>query len=118
MQLPKPLVDAADAASAANPDDVHAAVRAALAAIKRLPEYAGAVEALVFNAVSELVYDSRHKVNVRIKRSIGYYGGPAKVDHADAKVRTVYASVGLRLPNRRQDVGTLDGSGTAGHRGA
>ncbi len=92
MELPASVTKIVKDAVAANPGDIPAAIDASVAGVRNLPEYPDIIEALTRNAVSFLVYQSRHAVNVELKKQAGGYGGPAKVAAASDAVRDAYRS--------------------------
>ena len=82
MRYPTEVIEAVDAAIAAHAGGVAEAVEAAVAAVRALPDYRSFVNGLVHNAVMSLVHDRRHQANTKIKREMGFYGGPPKVETA------------------------------------
>lgn len=91
--LAKNAIEAATAAATSYPNDVNAATTAALARIKKLPNYAEVVEELLRDAVQELIYDIRHRKNVQLKKQEAAYGGPSKVPSRSPAVRRVHQSL-------------------------
>jgi hypothetical protein len=78
--------------------DIDQAVETAERQVRQLPNYDELVGLLVHKAVRGLVYDAWHRLNVKIKREAGFYGGPAKVVVGDSEsVKRAYESVHRKL---------------------
>lgn len=61
------------------PDSVPDATDASIRMMRDEPAFEGWRESLVRQAVTQMVYDVRHRVNTEIRSATGGYGGPAKV---------------------------------------
>lgn len=61
-------------------DDPGLAIKESLRLLRERPDHHELVELLVNTAVSHLVYKVRHQNNKVIKKELGLYGGPAKVN--------------------------------------
>lgn len=85
MEFSESVLEIARKAAGEYPDDISSAVDAAEKAIRKLKEFESIVKDLIRQAVTEMVYDARHKANVRIRQSTGQYGGPAKVVVGDSR---------------------------------
>jgi hypothetical protein len=75
--FPPSVRAAVKAATAAHPDARDQKV-AAIRAVRALPEYPDLVDALVDEAIGDMVQAERHVNNEKIRREAGVYGGPAK----------------------------------------
>lgn len=96
MNFPESVLNVAKLAAQKHADDVSAAVDEAERQIRRLPEFGDLVAALVRQAVQTLVYNERHRSNVRMRAEAGEYGRPAKVNvGASAAVNAVIESLYL-----------------------
>lgn len=93
MKIPESVTEAVERATQENPTDIVAATTQAFEKVTHLVDYDEFVKSLVWNCIQEMVYDARHKVNVRTKRQIGYYGQEAKVNRTSNGVLRVYNSV-------------------------
>lgn len=75
------------------PTDMKKALEESLERIKRLPNYRSLVEDLIKGHVQTMIYEARHRQNVRIRRETGQYGQPSKVKVGESKeVRDSYMS--------------------------
>lgn len=72
-------MDIARKASAKHPEDVTAAAKLAMRTARQRDWYAEFAEERELRYWRELIHDVRHAENVKLRRSSGEYGGPAKV---------------------------------------
>jgi hypothetical protein len=89
MEYPEEVHRAVEKAEAAHPENVEAAIDAAVKAVRALPTFADFERRLVRGAVATMVYNCRHAANVLRKREAGDYGGPAKVSATSEAVGRV-----------------------------
>jgi hypothetical protein len=93
IQIPPSVLAAVKLANEQHPGDVAAALAAAEAAVKGLPEYASYVEMLVRHSLMTSLYAVRHQRNVQVKREAKAYSPPAKVTGGGPTVTQVYTSL-------------------------
>ena len=79
MDYPKSVYEIVTRAANKHKQNIESAVAMAVAGVKKLPEYSSIVDSLVYSAIQDLVYDSRHNANTSIKRQSGAYGGKSKI---------------------------------------
>src|SRR5690349_19666042 len=77
---PPGVIAAAREAARRHPSNIDAAVAETLDVIRRFDDFADFRDTLVYRAVKDLVYASRHTANVQMRREAGRYGGGAKVN--------------------------------------
>jgi len=82
------------AAAAKHGDEISKAVDNAVWRIRKLSDFKSMVDGLVRSAIQELVYDARHKMNIKIRQDMGSYGQPAKTI-TGASVAVAMASASL-----------------------
>lgn len=73
MQFPEQVLDIVREETEANGSDIAQAAKNAVVRVSTLPDYKAIVENLIYQAIRDLVYDTRHALNVRMKRESGYY---------------------------------------------
>lgn len=93
MDIPQSVIEAVRAATIANLRDVSAAIPAAVAAVRALPDFDEVCAALVDHAVQELVYRERGSLNASIAREAAYTGPPKVNVAASEAVQRVAESV-------------------------
>lgn len=71
MNFPKEILDIVKLADKENPSSIEDAVAQAKQNITSLPAYASFVDMLVTHSITEMVYDSRHQENWKMKRQQG-----------------------------------------------
>jgi hypothetical protein len=94
MQWPASVLDIATKSARKHADDIDAAVVAAEKAIRKLDEFGELIDALITDAIRQMVYEARHASNTAMKRQAGVYGQPAKVQAGTSEaVQKLYSSV-------------------------
>lgn len=71
MEFPKPILKIVERAAAKYGDDVEQAVAYAGKNVRRLKAFTSFVDGLVDHALREMIYDARHRTNLRIRRDNG-----------------------------------------------
>lgn len=126
MNYPQNVHDTIDAVVKEFPD-LEAAIATAVQRVRALENFNDLLQEMVFDAVRSLVYASRHKVNVAIKRDCGHFTAPSRVTAAGrAAVERVYETVynykiggkeiGMLTRDELLAVGEAEGAKEAGHR--
>lgn len=99
MEFPESVTKVAEE-EAARHSDAPTAITEAEKRIRGLPEFDGLVNALVRNAVRELVYAARHAATVARKREAGLYGGPPKVTGWSEGINRIYEQQLKKTPKK------------------
>ena len=84
MEYPTKITDIAKDSCTKYPD-VQEAIAKTINRVKRLKDYKSFMNVLVYNALTDLVYDTRHRSNVAIKRQAGEYGTGNKTDYVGTR---------------------------------
>ncbi len=94
MEFPQTVIDAVNKAIKKHPESVEDAVDCAERSIRSLDDFEGLVATLIRSCVQDLVYDARHRSNVRERQLGGDYGQQAKVSVGESgSVNDAYASM-------------------------
>lgn len=89
MKIPKIVIAIAGKAVDEHPDEISKAVKMAESEIRQLPEFQESVDALIHQAIKDLVYNARCAVSKTIRKNV--HSGPAKVLAACSAVETSIA---------------------------
>lgn len=73
--------------------DIAKAVEESEKALRKLPEFESQIEAMVTNAIRDLVYDERHVINVKLKRESGRYNNESTMKGLDPSIVKVHQSL-------------------------
>lgn len=92
IEFPISVLNAAEHAANRHKNDITAAVEMAKTAVRRLPNLQSIVDALLDYSMKHLVYDFRHKANVKLKRELGTYHTTPKVGTTSLAIREAYQS--------------------------
>jgi hypothetical protein len=95
MEIPSNVIAIARDAAEKHGDDIRAAVVEAEQRIRKLAEFADFENALITNAIQEMVYDARHRWSGQLKKSSGGYNTtqnviPGKTESFAAVTRSLY----------------------------
>lgn len=94
VEFPQEVIDIVKQAALQHKDDIDEAHQCAERGVRGLKNFAELQELLVSDSIRELVYQSRHTENVRLRREAGQYGSPSRVDVANSEaVHQVNSSV-------------------------